>query len=61
MAYTTYDTFGTGQALGYPLSHTLSHAPVYGVHPTEFAYDQPVYAGTAYTDVRPPFLHLLIP
>ena len=49
MAYTAYHTYNN--QFGYPLSHSLSHGPVYGVHPTEVGYD-PMYAGTAYTDVR---------
>ncbi|KAI0332479.1 hypothetical protein GY45DRAFT_1246721 [Cubamyces sp. BRFM 1775] len=44
MAYTTYDTYGS--QYGYPLSHSLSHgAPAYGIHPTEYGYQDPLYAG----------------
>ena len=53
MAYTTYDTYGS--QFGYPLSHSLSHgAPAYGIHPTEYGYQDPIYAG-AYGEV-----HLLL-
>ncbi|KAJ8456714.1 hypothetical protein ONZ51_g4010 [Trametes cubensis] len=51
MAYTTYDTYGS--QFGYPLSHSLSHgAPAYGIHPTEYGYQDPIYAG-AYGETYP--------
>ncbi|KAI9001302.1 hypothetical protein BD414DRAFT_404170 [Trametes punicea] len=44
MAYTAYD--GYNNQFGYPLQHSLSHgAPAYGIHPTEFGYQDPIYAG----------------
>ncbi len=50
MAYTTYDT-GYNNQFGYPLQHSLSHGPVYGVHPTEYGYQDPAYGGAVYSDV----------
>ncbi|KAI0356529.1 hypothetical protein OH77DRAFT_1477651 [Trametes cingulata] len=44
MAYSAYDGYG-GQ-FGYPLQHSLSHgAPAYGIHPSEYGYQDPIYAG----------------
>ncbi|KAI0370168.1 hypothetical protein BV20DRAFT_944448 [Pilatotrama ljubarskyi] len=44
MAYTAYD--GYNNQFGYPLQHSLSHgAPAYGVHPSEYGYQDPIYAG----------------
>ena len=50
MAYTTYDT-GYNNQFGYPLQHSLSHGPVYGVHPTEYGYQDPAYGGAVYSEV----------
>lgn len=50
MAYSAYDGYNA-QPFGYPLQHSLSHgAPAFGVHPTEFGYQDPIYAG-AYGEV----------
>ncbi|CDO74554.1 hypothetical protein BN946_scf184632.g11 [Trametes cinnabarina] len=44
MAYPAYDGYN-GQ-YGYPLTHSLSHgAPAYGIPPTEYGYQDPIYAG----------------
>ncbi|KAI0771964.1 hypothetical protein BD413DRAFT_604099 [Trametes elegans] len=44
MAYTAYD--GYQPQFGFPLQHSLSHgAPAYGIHPTEYGYQDPIYAG----------------
>ncbi|KAI0824679.1 hypothetical protein BC628DRAFT_1410806 [Trametes gibbosa] len=52
MAYSVYDGYNN-QFAGYPLQHSLSHgAPAYGVHPTEFGYQDPIYAG-AYGEAYP--------
>ncbi|KAI0637911.1 hypothetical protein C8Q77DRAFT_1048613 [Trametes polyzona] len=44
MAYSVYD--GYNNQFAYPLQHSLSHGvPAYGVHPSEFGYQDPLYAG----------------
>lgn len=55
MAYPAYDNYNNQYAYPPGLSQSLSHGPVYGVHPTEYAYSDPAYTG-AYGEVS--IIHL---